>query len=80
MVEVPRNFLLLNELESGEKSAQGDNNISWGLMSHTDIELKTWSASIIGPARVKQQNLQKHNFILFYFIFLFIYFLFKDTL
>lgn len=53
-VELPRNFLLLNELEKGEKGQIGDGSVSWGLVSHTDIELKTWAATILGPSGVKK--------------------------
>eukprot|EP00758_Cryptobia_borreli_P009530 Tbor_TRINITY_DN5489_c0_g2::TRINITY_DN5489_c0_g2_i1::g.24467::m.24467/K10704/UBE2V; ubiquitin-conjugating enzyme E2 variant len=48
MVQVPRNFRLLEELEAGEK-AQGNANVSVGLKTSDDILLRYWQGTIIGP-------------------------------
>mmetsp|Transcript_28755 Transcript_28755/g.29091 ORF Transcript_28755/g.29091 Transcript_28755/m.29091 type:complete len:144 (+) Transcript_28755:113-544(+) len=47
-VIIPRNFKLLEELESSEKG-QGDMSISMGLVNGDDIFLSDWNASILGP-------------------------------
>jgi ubiquitin-conjugating enzyme E2 variant len=47
-IVVPRNFKLLEELESSEKG-QGDMSISMGLVNSDDIFLTEWNASILGP-------------------------------
>ena len=56
-VEVPRNFILLDELEKGEKSQFCDPSISWGLdeSRSKDSSLSDWNATILGPPGVCHQ-------------------------
>ncbi|KAJ0410353.1 hypothetical protein P43SY_002685 [Pythium insidiosum] len=49
VVIVPRNFKLLEELESAEKG-HGDMSISFGLEQADDIFLTNWIGTILGPA------------------------------
>uniref|UniRef100_K3WUW2 UBC core domain-containing protein n=1 Tax=Globisporangium ultimum (strain ATCC 200006 / CBS 805.95 / DAOM BR144) TaxID=431595 RepID=K3WUW2_GLOUD len=49
VVIVPRNFKLLEELESAEKG-HGDMSISYGLEQADDIFLTNWIGTILGPA------------------------------
>ncbi|OQS05668.1 DNA topoisomerase 2 DNA gyrase B [Thraustotheca clavata] len=49
VVIIPRNFKLLEELESAEKG-HGDMSISYGLEQADDIFLTYWIGTILGPA------------------------------
>jgi len=47
-VIIPRNFVLLEELEKAEKG-NTDMTISYGLIVPDDISLTDWQCTIIGP-------------------------------
>lgn len=49
MVEVPRNFRLLEELEAGEKGLGINQNVSVGLRDTDDIYFHYWNGTIVGP-------------------------------
>ena len=48
MVEIPRNFRLLEELEIGEKAGDLPANISYGLQDPSDASLSHWTGTIFG--------------------------------
>ena len=53
MVEVPRNFRLLEELEAGEKEQDLPAGISFGLADQSDATLTNWVGSIIGAPNTR---------------------------
>ena len=55
MVEVPRNFRLLEELERGEKG-QAMSTTSVGLRDRDDIMLRYWNGTILGPPGTAFEN------------------------
>lgn len=54
-VVIPRNFVLLEELEKAEKGAT-DMAISYGLIMADDISLSDWQCTIIGPQNSAVDN------------------------
>ena len=45
---VPRNFVLLEELERTEKGLT-DMSVSYGLVDSNDVSLSEWQCTILGP-------------------------------
>lgn len=48
-MQVPRSFRLLEELEKAEKEGLRDPSLTLGVASRDDIDMTTWSGTIIGP-------------------------------
>ena len=55
VVVVPRNFVLLGELEKTEKGST-DINISYGLTQSDDLSLSDWQCTILGPLNSPVEN------------------------
>ena len=54
-VKVPRNFRLLEELETFQ-SGKADPAISCGLEDNNDILMSNWIGTIVGPASTAHEN------------------------
>jgi len=54
-VIVPRNFVLLEELEKAEKG-NTDMSISYGLVTSDDIYMTDWQCTILGPNNCPMEN------------------------
>merc|ERR1711934_943541 len=48
-VVIPRNFKLLEELETSEKGSIGDGQVSYSLVDPQDPTLTNWTATVTGP-------------------------------
>ena len=55
VIIVPRNFVLLEELEKAEKG-NTDMSISYGLILKDDITLSAWQCTILGPMHSPVEN------------------------
>lgn len=55
MLQVPRNFRLLEELEKGEKGF-GDGTFSYGLLHMDDMTMSQWIGTILGPSHSVHEN------------------------
>lgn len=55
VVIVPRNFVLLEELEKAEKG-NTDMTVSYGLVMSDDISLSNWQCTILGPQNCPVEN------------------------
>ena len=55
VIVIPRNFLLLDELEKAEKGAT-DMSVSMGLCQSDDITLSDWQCTILGPMGCGVEN------------------------
>ncbi|GMM50489.1 E2 ubiquitin-conjugating protein [Starmerella bacillaris] len=55
MVQTPRNFRLLEELEKGEKGL-GSDACSIGLANLDDISMTNWTGTILGPPHSAYEN------------------------
>eukprot|EP00324_Dicrateria_rotunda_P000925 CAMPEP_0206162920 /NCGR_PEP_ID=MMETSP1474-20131121/11098_1 /ASSEMBLY_ACC=CAM_ASM_001110 /TAXON_ID=97495 /ORGANISM="Imantonia sp., Strain RCC918" /LENGTH=258 /DNA_ID=CAMNT_0053565311 /DNA_START=16 /DNA_END=794 /DNA_ORIENTATION=+ len=52
---VPRNFVLLDELEKAEKG-QTDGTVSLGLVQDDDVYMRNWQCTILGPSNSPVEN------------------------
>jgi len=55
VIVVPRNFVLLEELEKAEKG-NTDMTVSYGLVDGGDITLTNWQCTILGPHNSPLEN------------------------
>ena len=55
VIVVPRNFVLLEELEKAEKG-NTDMTVSYGLVASDDISLTMWQCTILGPPGSAVEN------------------------
>jgi len=55
VITVPRNFVLLEELEKAEKG-NTDMTISYGLVASDDTQLANWQCTILGPQNSALEN------------------------
>jgi len=55
VIIIPRNFVLLEELEKAEKGL-GDMTVSYGLVEADDITLTDWQCTILGPMNSAVEN------------------------
>jgi len=55
VIVVPRNFVLLEELEKAEKGLT-DMSVSYGLVQQDDTSLTNWQCTILGPMNSPVEN------------------------